>query len=210
MTSASTSASTTFNVPSHVFYRNLNVEPLYAVRAEGNYIYLKDGRKLLDGFGDTAVTAIGHVVGATTGCTPAVPGYFKAMREVCDRHGALFVLDEIMCGMGRTGKMHAWQWEDLSSPPDIQTIAKGLGSGYAPMAAVLISAKVADVFAAGSGVFVNGFTYQAHAVGCRAALEVLKVMKEDELVEQCNQRGLFLEKALKEQLGNHPHVGDIR
>ncbi|UJR18229.1 hypothetical protein I4U23_005128 [Adineta vaga] len=150
------------------------------------------------------------IVGATSGCTPAVPGYFKAMREVCDRHGALFVLDEIMCGVGRTGKMHAWQWEDLSSSPDIQVLGKGLGGGYAPLASVLISHKIIDVFLAGSGSFNNGFTYQSHAIGCRAALEVLKVMKEDRLVEQCYQRGLFLEKILKEQLADHLHIGDIR
>jgi adenosylmethionine-8-amino-7-oxononanoate aminotransferase len=139
-----------------------------------------------------------------------VPNYFKVMREICDRHGALFVLDEIMCGMGRTGKMHAWQWEGLSSPPDIQINGKGVTGGYAPLAAVLISAKVADVIAAGSGAFVNGYTYQLHAVGCRAALEVLKVMKDDGLVEQCQQRGIILEKALKMQLDDLRHVGDIR
>lgn len=132
------------------------------------------------------------------------------MREVCDRHGALFILDEVMCGIGRTGKMHAWQWEDLSSPPDIQVNGKALGGGYAPLAALLVSAKVVDVFVAGSGAFNNVFSYQSHAVGCRAALEILKVIKEDGLVEQCYQRGLFLEKILKEQLGDHPHIGDIR
>lgn len=150
------------------------------------------------------------VVGATSGCTPAVPNYFKVMREICDRHGALFVLDEIMCGMGRTGKMHAWQWEGLSSPPDIQLNGKGIAGGYAPLAVVLISDKVDDAFSSGSGAFVNGYTYQLHAVGCRAALEVLKVVKDDELVEQCHQRGLVLEKTLNMQLANLVHVGDIR
>ncbi|CAF3600520.1 unnamed protein product [Rotaria sp. Silwood1] len=90
------------------------------------------------------------IVGATSGCTLAMPGYFKAMREVCDRHGALFVLDEIMCGIGRTGKLHAWQWENLSSPPDIQVNGKGLAGGYAPIGAVLVSAKVIDMLSAGS------------------------------------------------------------
>lgn len=132
------------------------------------------------------------------------------MREVCDRHGVLFVVDEIMCGMGRTGKMHAWQWEDLSSPPDIQIIGKSLSGGYAALAAVLGSSKVIDVLVAGSGLFINGYTYQSHPVACRAALEVLKVIKTDNLIEQCHQRGLFLEKTLKEQLGALPHVGDIR
>ena len=139
-----------------------------------------------------------------------MPGYFNAIREVCDRHGALFILDEVMCGIGRTGKMHAWQWEGLSSPPDIQVNGKGLGGGYAPLAAVLMSAKVVDAFDAGSGTFNNVFSYQSHAVGCRATLEILKVIKEDGLIEQCYQRGLFLEKILNEQLSNHAHVGDIR
>ncbi|CAF1420404.1 unnamed protein product [Adineta ricciae] len=355
---------------SHVFHRSLTYEPLLAVRAEGNYIYLKDGRKILDGSGGAAVTSIGHgdkrviasildqlqtvdyvhsgtfsnkaaeelanelieesgmarvvfvsggseaiesaikltrqyhlenkqpervnfiarkqsyhgntlgalglcrhtarrapflpyfsscfhyvspcfayhykldnesdegyvkrladeleakfqelgpntvaaffaetIVGATSGCTPAVPGYFKAMRDICDRHGALLVLDEIMCGVGRTGKMHAWQWEGLSSPPDIQVLGKGLGGGYAPLAAVLMSNRVVNAFLAGSGAFNNGYTYQSHAVGCRAALEVIKIMKEDGLIEQCHQRGLFLEKILNEKLSDHAHVGDIR
>ena len=104
------------------------------------------------------------VVGATSGCTPAVANYFKVMREICDRHGALFVLDEIMCGMGRTGKMHAWQWEGLSSPPDIQINGKGITGGYAPLGVVLISDKVADAISTGSGAFVNGYTYQLHGI----------------------------------------------
>lgn len=115
-----------------------------------------------------------------------------------------------MCGIGRTGKMHAWQWEDLSSPPDIQVLGKGLGGGYAPLAAILVSNKVINVFTAGSGTFINGYTYQSHAMGCRAALEVLKIIKQDRLIEQCHQRGLILEKLLQENLGDHLHVGDIR
>ncbi|CAF1119613.1 unnamed protein product [Rotaria sp. Silwood1] len=144
-------------VSSNVFHRRLDVEPLYAIRAEGNYIYTKDGRKILDGGVGSGVTTIGYghkrvteVVGATSGCTLAMPGYFKAMREVCDRHGALFVLDEIMCGIGRTGKLHAWQWENLSSPPDIQVNGKGLAGGYARIGAILVSAKVIDMLSAGS------------------------------------------------------------
>lgn len=132
------------------------------------------------------------------------------MREVCDRHGALLILDEVMCGIGRSGKMHAWQWENLASPPDIQVNGKGLGGGYAPLASVLVSAKVYDAFVAGSGSFNNVFSYQSHTVGCRATLEILKVIKEDGLIEQCYQRGLFLEKTLREKLGDHLHVGDIR
>jgi adenosylmethionine-8-amino-7-oxononanoate aminotransferase len=89
------------------------------------------------------------VVGAALGCAPAVPGYFRAMRDVCDRHGALLILDEVMCGMGRTGTMHAWQQEDVV--PDIQTLGKCLGGGYQPIAGLLAAHKVVDAFQAGSG-----------------------------------------------------------
>lgn len=150
------------------------------------------------------------VVGSSNGCTTAVPGYFKAMRKVCDSHGVLFILDEIMCGIGRTGKMHAWQWEGLSSPPDIQVNGKGLGGGYAPVAAVLVSQKIIDAFKVGSGSFNNIFSYQSHPVGCRVALEILRVIEDEGLIEQCYQRGLVLEKLLKKNLSNHQNVGDIR
>ena len=172
--------------------------------------FAETGMFEIDGLANIFSSVFMLVVGSTSGCTTAVPGYFKAMREVCDRHGALFVLDEIMCGIGRTGQMHAWQWEELSSPPDIQVNGKGLGGGYAPLSAVLMSSKIVEAFDNGSGAFNNIFSYQSHPVGCRAALEVLEVIKEDNLVEQCHQRGLFLETMLKKQLSNHVHVGDIR
>ncbi|KAL8280029.1 hypothetical protein RQP46_007610 [Phenoliferia psychrophenolica] len=148
------------------------------------------------------------IVGATSGCTPAVPGYFAAMKAVCERHGALFVLDEIMCGAGRTGKMHAWQWEGVV--PDIQMLGKGLSGGYATLSAVLVYSKVVEVLRRGSGAFNNGYTYQSNALACRAAIEVLKVVKSDNLLEQCHQRGLKLESLLRDRLTSHPNVGDIR
>ncbi|ORY79763.1 adenosylmethionine-8-amino-7-oxononanoate aminotransferase [Leucosporidium creatinivorum] len=148
------------------------------------------------------------IVGATSGCTTAVPGYFKAIREVCDRHGALFCLDEIMCGIGRTGKLHAWEWEGVK--PDIQTCGKGMAGGYAPISAILISHKVLDGMRKGTGAFVNGYTFQSHAVACRAAIEVLKIMKEDSLIEQCHSRGQLLGQLLHKRFNTHPNVGESR
>ncbi|HVY14073.1 MAG TPA: aspartate aminotransferase family protein [Rhodopila sp.] len=148
------------------------------------------------------------VVGATTGCVAALPGYFRRVREVCDRYGALLILDEVMCGMGRTGTMHAWEQEGVT--PDIQVIAKGLGSGYQPIGGILIHDRIVKALANGSGGFLHGQTYQAHPVACAAALEVQRIIREDGLVENVARMGERLETALNDRFGNHRHVGDIR
>jgi adenosylmethionine-8-amino-7-oxononanoate aminotransferase len=148
------------------------------------------------------------VVGATAGCVTPLPGYFRAMREVCDRHGALLILDEVMCGNGRTGTMHAWEQEGVT--PDIQAIGKGLGGGYQAIAGILISRRIVDALAAGTGAFVHGHTYQAHPVACAAALEVQRVILEDDLLANVRKQGLLLEARLRERFGSHPHIGDIR
>jgi adenosylmethionine-8-amino-7-oxononanoate aminotransferase len=148
------------------------------------------------------------VVGATTGCVPALPGYFKRVREICDRHGALLILDEVMCGMGRTGTMHAWEQEGIT--PDIQVIAKGLGSGYQPIGGLLIAGRVVQALHDGSGGFMHGQTYQAHPVACAAALEVQRIIREDNLLANVRAMGARLETALTERFGNHRHVGDVR
>ena len=148
------------------------------------------------------------VVGATTGCVTAIPGYFKRVREICDRHGALLILDEVMCGMGRTGTMHALEQEGIT--PDIQVIAKGLGGGYQPIGGILIADRVVQALHNGSGGFLHGQTYQAHPVACAAALEVQRIIREDHLVDNVHKMGQRLETALTERFGNHRHVGDIR
>ncbi len=148
------------------------------------------------------------VVGATTGCVPPAAGYFRAVREICQRHGALLILDEVMCGMGRTGTLHAWEQEEIS--PDIQVIAKGLGGGYQPIGGILIGRRVAASLAGGTGRFVHGHTYQAHPVACAAALAVQQVIKEDNLLANVRDMGARLEASLIERFGNHPQVGDIR
>lgn len=148
------------------------------------------------------------VVGAALGCVPSVPGYLRAMRDVCHRHGALFILDEVMSGMGRCGTLHAWQAEGVV--PDIQTVAKGVGSGYQPIAAVIMAPRVAKAFEDGSGQFIHGQTYQGMPLGAAAGLEVQTIMREDNLVENVAIQGAYLEKELKRQLGVHPNIGDIR
>ncbi len=148
------------------------------------------------------------VVGATTGCVTALPGYFQRIKAICDRHGALLILDEVMCGMGRTGTMHAWEQEGVV--PDIQVIAKGLGGGYQPIGGILIHDRIVQALAQGSGGFLHGQTYQAHPVACAAALEVQRIIREDNLLANVQAMGKRLETALTERFGNHRHVGDIR
>lgn len=148
------------------------------------------------------------VVGATLGCATALPGYFKAVREICDRHGALLILDEVMCGLGRTGTLHAWEQEGVT--PDIQVIAKGLGGGYQPIGGILAAGRVIEAIKAGSGLHRHGHTYAAHPVACAAALAVQQVIEDEDLVEKVAIRGRQLETALKSRLAQHQHVGDIR
>ena len=148
------------------------------------------------------------VVGATLGCVTALPGYFAAMRAVCDRHGALLILDEVMCGMGRTGTMHAWEQEGVT--PDIQVIAKGLGGGYQPIGGILANNRVMDALRDGSGALMHGHTYQAHPMAAAAALAVQRVIREEKLLDNVQAMGALLEARLVDRLGNHRHVGDIR
>jgi adenosylmethionine-8-amino-7-oxononanoate aminotransferase len=148
------------------------------------------------------------VVGATLGCVAALPGYFEAVRAICDRHGALLILDEVMSGMGRSGTLHAWEQEGIS--PDIQVIAKGLGGGYQPIGGILVHGRVIAALEAGSGAFLHGHTYQAHPMACAAAVAVQEVIREENLLENVRAMGARLEQGLVERLGNHAHVGDIR
>jgi adenosylmethionine-8-amino-7-oxononanoate aminotransferase len=148
------------------------------------------------------------VVGATLGCATALPGYFEGVRAVCDRHGALLILDEVMSGMGRTGTLHAWEQEAVT--PDIQIVAKGLGAGYQPIGGILVHGRVIAGLAAGSGAFMHGHTYQAHPVACAAAVAVQQVIADDGLLDNVRAMGALLEQRLVERFGNHRHVGDIR
>jgi len=148
------------------------------------------------------------VVGATAGAVTAVPGYFKLIREVCDRHGMLLILDEVMCGMGRTGTLFAYEQEGIE--PDIVAIAKGLGAGYQPIGAMLLTSTIFEAIRDGSGFFQHGHTYMGHPTACACGLAVQRAIAEDNLLERVQTMGAALEDALLERFGNHPHVGDIR
>jgi adenosylmethionine-8-amino-7-oxononanoate aminotransferase len=158
---------------------------------------------------DTVAAFIAEpVVGATAGAVTAPEGYFRAVRDTCNKHGALLILDEVMCGMGRTGTLHAWEQEGVA--PDIQAIAKGLGGGYQPIGAMLATNRIVDTIRQGSGAFQHGHTYLAHPMACAAALEVQRVIQEERLLDRVKELGRHLEKRLTERFGNHRHVGDIR
>ncbi len=148
------------------------------------------------------------VVGATAGAVPAVPGYFKRVREICDRYGVLLILDEVMCGMGRTGTLFASEQEDIA--PDIVTIAKGLGAGYQSIGAMLCSKKIYETIEHGSGFFQHGFTYIGHPVATAAGLAVLKAITERDLLANVQDKAEKLRQALISTFGQHPHIGDIR
>jgi hypothetical protein len=148
------------------------------------------------------------VAGATLGAAPPVPGYFKRVREVCDRYGVLLVLDEVMCGMGRCGTL--WAFEQEGIVPDLVTVAKGLGAGYQPIGALLVSKKISDAVLGGSGFFQHGHTYIGHAAACAGALAVQKRLHEDGLLKKVTPMGALLERKLRDAFENHPHVGDIR
>lgn len=159
------------------------------------------------------------VVGAALGCVPAVTGYFKAIRRVCDKYGALLILDEIMSGCGRVGPeptdqyphpIHAWQDPLIGVVPDIMTMGKGLGGGYMPVAAVLANHRVVNTLYKGTGSFSHGQTYQGHPVACRAAVEVQRIIRDDDLIGNVRKQGALLGKLLEEKLGNHWCVGNIR
>ncbi|RPA78670.1 PLP-dependent transferase [Ascobolus immersus RN42] len=148
------------------------------------------------------------VVGAALGCVTAVEGYWKGCKEVCERYGALMVADEVMCGIGRTGGMFAFQAEGVV--PDLVTVGKGLGGGYVPVAGVVVGQKVVGVLDKGTGAFAHGHTYQAHPLACTAIVAVQKVIRQENLLANVVTRGKQLEALLEEQLAGHKHVGNIR
>ena len=148
------------------------------------------------------------IVGATMGAVSAVRGYFKRIREICDQYGVLLILDEVMCGMGRSGKLYACEHDDVE--PDLLCMAKGLGAGYQPIGAMLASDKIYQAVAQGSGYFQHGHTYIGHPVACAAALAVTQKIIDQDLLSQVRRRGEYLHTALCDSLGAHPNVGDIR
>jgi adenosylmethionine-8-amino-7-oxononanoate aminotransferase len=195
-----------------------HISPCYAYRGKRENESLEDyGKRVADEL-ETAILKLGPesvagflaepVVGATLGAVPPVPGYFKRIREICDRYGVLLILDEVMCGMGRTGARYVASAEGIV--PDLLFIAKGLGAGYQPIGALLVHRKIADAVTQGSGRFLHGHTYMAHTTACAAALAVQRVIDEQNLLPKVARQGELLMQALQTRLGQHPHVGDIR
>lgn len=148
------------------------------------------------------------VVGATLGAVPAEADYFKRIRAVCDKYGVLLILDEVMCGMGRTGTIFAFEQEGIV--PDIVTIAKGLGGGYQPIGGLLLSDKIYNAFRDGSGLFQHGHTYLGHPIAAAAADKVVEIMTRPGLMDHVQAMGQRLHDGLVSSLGQHPNIGDIR
>ncbi|MCY4053685.1 MAG: aspartate aminotransferase family protein [Hyphomicrobiales bacterium] len=148
------------------------------------------------------------VVGATIGAVPAVAGYFRRIREICDKYGVLLILDEVMCGMGRTGFLFACEADGIT--PDIVCIAKGLGGGYQPIGAMLCTGKIYDAIKSGSGFFSHGHTYLGHPMAAAAGHAVVSKLLDRKLVERVKEMGTVLRSNLEARFGQHPHIGDIR
>ena len=147
-------------------------------------------------------------MGATAGAVTATPGYFSRIREICDRYGIHLILDEVMCGTGRTGSMMAYQQEHII--PDIVTMAKGLAAGYQPIGALLCRPEIIETIRNNSGFFQHGHTFMGHATAVAASLATLKAIRKENLLENVVQRGKQIRAGLRNALGEHPFVGDIR
>ncbi|KAJ7091517.1 PLP-dependent transferase [Mycena belliarum] len=202
-----------------------HVSPAYAKRfqrpeeSEADYVERLRAEleaKFIELGPDTVIGFVAEtVVGASTGVVPAPKGYFKAMKSVCDKYGALLILDEVMSGMGRMGTLHAWESFGDGVAPDIQAVAKGLGGGYASIGAVLMSKRIATGLRDASGLWKHGHTYQGNPLACAAALAVQKVIISENLLENCRTQGAYLEKLLKARLqgpnsASAPFTFDIR
>ena len=148
------------------------------------------------------------VGGATAGCLTPVPGYFRRIREICDHYEVFFIADEVMCGMGRTGTLFAYEQEPVT--PDLIAIGKGLAGGYQPIGAVLANARITRAIESGSGALAQGHTYMGHPIACAAAVAVQEVIERAQLLENVQRMGNVLEQSLRDRFASHPHVGDIR
>jgi adenosylmethionine-8-amino-7-oxononanoate aminotransferase len=139
---------------------------------------------------------------------PAARGYFQRIREICTQYGVLLILDEVMCGMGRTGSLFAFEQEGIV--PDLVALGKGLGAGYQPIGAVLVTRTIHDAIRGGTGAFAHGHTYSGHASACAAARAVLRTIDEGDLLARVRTLGAALREQLVFRIGHHRHVGDIR
>ncbi|MQQ09750.1 aspartate aminotransferase family protein [Epibacterium sp. SM1979] len=195
-----------------------HIAPCYAYRDQGDGESSFDYGQRVANELEAKIQELGHenvmafvaepVVGATSGAVPPVEGYFKRVREICDAHGVLLILDEVMCGMGRTGTLFASEQDEIS--PDICAVAKGLGAGYQPIGAMLCSTTIYNAIRDGSGFFQHGHTYMGHPMAAAASLAVLERLIDDKVVDRVAPMGEKLRAALHSEFGQHAHIGDIR
>ena len=195
-----------------------HVDPCYTYRgrregeddiAYGRRLVFDLEQEILRLGADSVIAFVAETVGgATLGCVTPVPGYFQGIRALCDKYGILLILDEVMCGMGRCGTLYACEQEGVV--PDLVCIGKGLGAGYQPIGALLASARIYDAVITGSGFFQHGHTYTGHATACAAALAVQQAVQSRGLLQAVKERGAGLGERLRQSLGGHKHVGDIR
>ncbi|MGO1120048.1 aspartate aminotransferase family protein [Rhodovibrionaceae bacterium A322] len=188
-------------------YRHQQAEE--SLEAYGQRIANELEDKILELGPESVIGFVAETVGgATGGALVPPPGYLKRIREICDRHGILLILDEVMSGMGRTGYRYACNEDGVV--PDLLTCAKGLGAGYQPIGACLLSEDIYQTILQGSGAFQHGFTYIGHPSACAGALAVQRVIDEEGLLDNVHKQGAALRSALEERFGQHAHVGDIR
>jgi adenosylmethionine-8-amino-7-oxononanoate aminotransferase len=195
-----------------------HIDPCYAYRLQGagetEQAYAARAAQALENQilalgADTVIAFVAETVaGATLGAAPPVADYLNQVRRICDRYGVLLILDEVMCGMGRTGRLYACEEDGVV--PDLVTIAKGLGGGYQPTGAVLLGSHIFEAFRQGSGFFQHGHTYMGHPMAAAAALAVQETIHRDGLLANVVAMGELLDRRLRERLGDHAHVGDIR
>lgn len=155
-----------------------------------------------------AAFAIETVIGSSLGAVVPPRGYLARIREICDRHGVLLLLDEVMCGMGRTGTRHAFEQEGVK--PDMVMLGKGLAAGYAPLGATLVAGHVREALARGSGAFRHGHSAHGHALACTAALAVQEEIARLDLIPEVKRKGALLQSLLEQRFGDHPNVSDVR
>lgn len=194
-----------------------HIAPCYAYRGQQAAESLKDYGERVAAELEQEILRLGEeqvmafvaepVVGATLGAVPSVEGYFAKIRDICNRYGVLLILDEVMCGIGRTGSLFACEQDAVA--PDIVTIAKGLGAGYQPVGAMICTEEIYQTIGKGSGFFQHGHTYLAHPTACAAGLAVVSAILERNLVERCKVQGNKMMSVLQERLGKHQFVGEF-
>ena len=148
------------------------------------------------------------VPGTLMGYPPPAPNYWKLIKNVCEKYDVHLILDEVFCGLGRSGKIYCCSWDDVS--PDFLCVGKNLGAGYAPISAVLLNNKVQNIIAAGSGRVQLGHTHQGYSLGASAALAVQRIVHQDSLLSHISDTGNFIAKTMESELGQHPYFKNVR